>query len=258
MKKATDEHQKTVILIIITISAIVPLIAVLKFNDACLKGLDEEYSALLGAPVRFGPGAICFLVRPPALTAARRNALPLAPEPALVRTASRPSRPFSATIRGRLRPAELYSPRGALAGVGGAAHPDRLLARHHPLRRPLFLGHGGAAGAGHRLRRRDHLVHRMSHLCRPPRSGQAATQWAGRHASCTATWADTFCMRRRCWARSQSSKHLATPFAPRTASAPREERGRPFRLWNGRGVAERGSEGELFARLGEEWRVVRT
>jgi len=62
MKKETDLHQKTVVLIIITISAIVPLIAVLKFNTACLVGLSDQFASQLGTKVYFGMGAISFLI----------------------------------------------------------------------------------------------------------------------------------------------------------------------------------------------------
>jgi len=60
MKRSTDRHQKTIILIIILASSIPSLVGLIVFRNGCVRALNRDYSDWFSQDATAGPGAILF------------------------------------------------------------------------------------------------------------------------------------------------------------------------------------------------------
>lgn len=61
MRRETDQHQKTIMLLVLVVAMGIPLIGVVSFGTVCLVGITESFSARFGEDSHFGAGALCFL-----------------------------------------------------------------------------------------------------------------------------------------------------------------------------------------------------
>lgn len=61
-KKKTDNHQKTVCILILIVSALPPLLGIINFSTGCLSGMHAEIQYRGGAGAQFATGAALFLV----------------------------------------------------------------------------------------------------------------------------------------------------------------------------------------------------
>lgn len=62
LKRSTDQHQKTVILLIVAISTIPPILGIVAFSTGCLQETSIEFRPIFGKDIEFGLGAILFSV----------------------------------------------------------------------------------------------------------------------------------------------------------------------------------------------------
>lgn len=62
MKRSTDRHQKTIVLLILTIGSIPPVVGLISFGTGCLSGLTTTLSDKFGSEAQLGLGCILFFI----------------------------------------------------------------------------------------------------------------------------------------------------------------------------------------------------
>ncbi len=62
MNRATDRHQKTIVLLIIAISTIPPSLGLISFATGCVNVLEADYAQYFGTSARYDLGAVLFTV----------------------------------------------------------------------------------------------------------------------------------------------------------------------------------------------------